>query len=93
MSYLEVVVMLFCMKQKLTGFKLKRNKIRNGPSNIKETSTERFQLQMLVLHQSKYISRAGPSSLRDVQKEYKDKLPDVSDSHQNIRTSCNFKLK
>ena len=24
---------------------------------------------------------------------YKDKVPDVSDDHQNIETSCNSKLK
>ena len=49
--------------------------------------------QMPVLHQSKYISKTGPSSLRRVWAEYKDEVPDVSDYHQNIGTSCNSKLK
>ena len=43
------------------------------------------------------ISKAGPSSndmlrhakLRDAWVEYKDKVPDVSDSHQIIGTSYN----
>ena len=48
---------------------------------------------MPVLHQSKFISKAGLSSLRQVWAEYKDKVPDVSDSHQNTGTSCNFKHK
>ena len=34
---------------------------------------------MPVLHQSKLISKDGPSSLRQVWAEYKDKVPDVSD--------------
>ena len=35
----------------------------------------------------------GPLSLRPVRAEYKDKVPDVSDSHRNIGTLCNSKLK
>ena len=45
---------------------------------------------MLVLHQSKFISKGGPLSFIQVWAEYKDKEPD---SHQNIGTSCNSKLK
>ena len=60
---------------------------------MKDPSTETFQLQMPVLHWSKCIYKAGPSSLRQVWAEYKDKVPDVSDSHRNIGTSCNSKLK
>ena len=46
-----------------------------------------------VLHQSKCISKAGPLGLRQVWAEYKYKVPDVSDFHRNIGTSCNSKLK
>ena len=60
---------------------------------MKDPSTETFQLQMPVLHRSKYIYKAGPSSLRQAWAEYKDKVPDASDSHRNIGTSCNSKLK
>ena len=52
-----------------------------------------FHLQMPVLHQSISIPKAGLSSLRPGQAEYRDKINDVSDSHQNIETSCNSKLK
>ena len=38
-----------------------------------DPSTERFQLQMAVLHQSMCISKAGHSILRHVRVEYKDK--------------------
>ena len=48
---------------------------------------------MLVLHQSICISKAGFSSLKQVQAEYNDKIPDVSDSHRNIGTPYNAKLK
>ena len=58
--------------------------LRNGSSNIKDSSTERFQLQMAVLHQSIYVSKAGHSSLRHVRAEFKDKKPDVPDFHRNI---------
>ena len=61
--------------------------------NIKDPSAETLQLQVPVLHQSKCISKAGPPSLRQVWAEYKVKVPDVLDSHQNIGTSCNSKLK
>ena len=44
---------------------------------------------MAVLRQSMYISKAGHSILRYAWAEYKDKKPDVSDSHQNIGVSCN----
>ena len=35
----------------------------------------------------------GPLSLRQVWEEHKDKVPHVSDSHTNIGTPCNSKLK
>ena len=58
--------------------------LQNGSSNIKDSSTQRFQLQMAVLHQSICISKAGHSSLRHVRAEFKDKKPDVSDFDRNI---------
>ena len=44
----------------LIYFKRQRNETENGSSNIKDLSTETFQLQMSVLHQS------GPLTLRQV---------------------------
>ena len=41
---------------------MQRNETQNGSPNIKDPSTETFQLQMPVLHQSKCISKAGPLS-------------------------------
>ena len=70
-----------------------KNEPENGLSNIKDPSTATFQQQMLVLHQSKYISKAGLSSLRQVWAEYKYKVRDASDTHRNIGTSCSSKLK
>ena len=70
----------FAVKQGLIYSKIQRNETKNGSSNVKDPSTEIFQLQMPVLHKSKCISKAGPSSPRQVWAEYKDKVPDVSDS-------------
>ena len=78
--------MMFWIKLRLIYFKLKRNKTENGSSKIKEPSTEAFQLQMQVLHQSKCISQVGPLSLRQVWVQYKDKVPDISDFHRKIGT-------
>ena len=47
-------------------FKLQGNGAGNGSFNIKDTSTERFQLQMAFLHQNLCITKAGLSSLRRV---------------------------
>ena len=58
-----------------------------------DPSTEKFQLQIAVLHQSMYISNAGYSILRYIRAKYKDKKPDVSDSHRNTGVSCNYQLK
>lgn len=52
----------------------------NGLSNIKDTSTESFRLQILVLYQSICIWKIDLSSLGNAQAEYKDKVLDVSDS-------------
>ena len=66
--------------------------LQNGSSNIKDSSTEGFQLQMAVLHQSICISKAGHSSLKHVRAEIKDKKPDVSDFDRNVGVWFNFKL-
>ena len=47
------------------SFKLQRNETENGTSNIKDAITKRLQLQIQLLHQSMYISKAGLSSSRD----------------------------
>ena len=51
---------------------MQRNGTEDGSSNIKDFSTERFQQQMTVLHQSMCISKAGHSILRYIRAEYKD---------------------
>ena len=48
---------------------------------------------MSVLCQTICISEAHLASLRHVRAEYKDKVPYVPDSNQNIGASCNTKLK
>ena len=54
---------------------------------------ESFQQQISVLHQSMCIFKAGASSLSDGWAKYREKVPDVLDSNQNIETICNSKLK
>ena len=61
--------------------------------NIKDKFAEIFQLQISVLHQSMCIFKAGLSSLSDGWTKCKEKVPDVSDSNQNIEAICNSKLK
>ena len=46
---------------------------------------------MTIRHQSMCI-KVDLSSLRHVPAEYKDKVPDVSNSHRNIEKLCNSKL-
>ena len=70
--------MLFWIKQRLIYFKLQKKETQSGSSKSKNPSTERFQLQMPVLHQIKCISKTGPLSLRQVWAEYKNKVPEVS---------------
>ena len=48
---------------------------------------------MLVLHQSMGIFKTGLSSLSDGWAKYKEKVPDVSDPNQNVKATCNSKLK
>ena len=38
------------------------------------------------------FSKAGLSSLNDGWAKYKEKGPDVSDSNQNVKNTCNSKL-
>ena len=76
-----------------TYFELQINGNGNWLSNIKDASTEWFQLQTSVLYQIIYISKAGVASLRHVLAKYKDRVSDVSDSNQNIGELCNTKLK
>ena len=83
---------LIRMKQTLIWFNLQRNGARNGLSNIKDTFAETLQLQMLVLHQSMCIFKAGLSRLSDCWPKYKQKVPE-SDPNQNVETTCNSKLK
>lgn len=76
-----------------TYFELQINGNGNWLSNIKDASTEWFQLQTSVLYQIICISKAGVASLRHVLAKYKDRVSDVSDSNQNIGELCNTKLK
>ena len=84
--------MLFWMKQILAEFPLQRDETGNRFSNIKDTFAERFQLQTLIVHQWMCIFKAYLSSLSDDWSN-KEKVPDVSDSNQNVETACNSKLK
>ena len=51
------------------------------------------RLQVSVIHQSMCIFRAGIWSPSDGWAKYKEKVPDVSDSNQNVETTCNSKFK
>ena len=77
----------------LVCFNLQRHWTGNGLSNIEDTFAESFQLQMSVLHQSLCIFKAGLSSLSDGWANYKQKLPDMSDSNQNLETTCSSKFQ
>ena len=55
-------------------FSLQRDETGNGLSNIKDTFEESLQLQMLVLHQSMYIFKAGLSSSYDGWEKYNEKV-------------------
>ena len=85
-------------KKMLICFNLIRNSTGNGFSDTKDTFAESFKLklQMSVLHQSMCMFKVGLSSLRDSSlssAKYKERVPDVSDSTQNIKTTCNARLK
>ena len=83
------------MKQRLIWFNLQIDGTRNGLSNIKETFAESLKLQMSVLHQrmSNFQSSADLSSSYDGWAKCKEKVPDVSDSNQNVETRSHSKLK
>ena len=67
---------LIWMKQRLIWFNLQRDGTRNGLSNIKETFAENLQLQMSVLHQTKYehlprlVSQVHVIAGQNVKKKY-----------------------
>ena len=71
------------MKQTLVWFTLQRDGTGNGLSNIKDTFAESLQPQMLVLHQSMCIFKAGFSSSYDCWVKHKEKVPDVLDPNQH----------
>ena len=60
---------------------------------MKDTFEESLQLQMLVLLQSMCIFTAALSSSSDGWTKNKEKVPDVSNSNQNVETTWNSKLK
>ena len=51
-SYLQVIFMLYWMKQTLIWFNLERDGTGNGFSDIMVNVAESLQLQMSVLHQN-----------------------------------------
>ena len=85
------------MKQTLIGFSLQRDRTGNGLRNIKDTFAESLQLQMSVLDQSMSILQSSrlvsQIHIMDGWAKCKEKVPDVSDSNQNVETTCNSKLK
>ena len=76
------------MKKTLIWFNLQRDGTGNGLSNIKDTFAESLQLQMLVLHQSMCIFKAGLSSSYDCWAKYKEKVPDVSGPNQMLKENA-----
>ena len=70
----------------LLCFNLQRNGTGNGLSNIMDTFAKSFHLQLCIF-------KAGLSSLSDDWAKYKKTVPAVSDSNQNVETTCNSKLK
>ena len=62
-------------------------------SNIEDTFAASFQQQILVLHQGLCIFKAGLSHLSDGWAKYKQKVPDMSDSNQNLEIISNSELK
>ena len=76
------------MKQTLIWLYLQRHGTGNGLSNIKDTFTESFQLQISVLHQSMCIFKTSLSNSYDGWAKYKEKVPDaglqISVGHQTM---------
>ena len=80
MNYLQVIFVLIWMKKTPIWFNLKIDGTGNGLSNIKDTFAESVQLQVLVLHQSMCIFKAGLTRLNDDWAKYKEKVPFASKS-------------
>ena len=81
------------MKQTLTWFNLHRDGTGNGLPNTSVTFAESLQLN--VSSASKYVHLQGWSlklSSYDDWAKYKEKVPDVSNPHQNVETTFNSKL-
>ena len=61
--------------------------------------TSRLHLQKAFNYKCQFCtkicasSKVSLSSLSDGWAKYKEKVPDVSDSNQNVETTCNSKLK
>ena len=81
------------MKQTLIWFNIQRDGMWNGLSNIKDTLAGSLQPQMLVLHQSISIFKAGLSRSYHCWVKFTEKVPDVSDPSQNVETKSNSKVK
>ena len=77
----------------LVCFNLKRNGTGNGLSNTEDTFANGFQVQISAFHQIMFKFKAGLPSLIDGWAKYQEKVTDMSDSNQNIKTTCNSKLK
>ena len=90
-SYFQLILMLLGWSKR--WYASIWNGTENGLSNIEDTFPESFQLQISVLHQSLCIFKAGLSSLSHGWAKYKQKVPHMSDSNQNLETICNSKLK
>ena len=78
---MQAIFVLIWMKQTLIWLNLQRDGTGNGLSNIKDTFSERLQLEISVLHKGMCIFKPGLSSLYDGWAKYKEKVPDVSDSN------------
>lgn len=74
----------------LKCFSLPRNSTRNELPRI---VLQKATWQMSVLHQGMCIFKAGLLSLKDSSAKYKEKVFDVLDFTQNIKTTCNSRLK
>ena len=78
------------MKQALIWFNLQIDETENGLPNIKDTFAESLQYkcqQMSVLHQIMSIFQSGLSISYDGRAKCKEKVPDLSDPNQNVKTT------
>ena len=73
------------MKRTFACFNLQRNgnPAENGLPNIKDTFAENYQLQGSVLQQSRYIFKAGLSSLSNDWTRYKEKGNSLTDLNES----------